>query len=145
MWTWEKIKRCEEIERGVWVDSKSDTGYGFYNAVIVDKINDTLKIADGESRYTCTEHSDYSDFRFFHTTGEEILPPKERETITLYETMSGSGVVRMCDENGFLPSFNARKIVISNKVNTKIRKANINKKKSVVIYADTFEVKEWRN
>lgn len=140
MWTWEKIAKCKEIKRGVLVDSIDNE---LYQSVLVDKINDSLRVADGLKIYSYYHSEDYSSFKFYHTTGEEILPPKERETITLYETMDKYGNVKMCDEDGYFPNFVDKKMDIALDSATISRKANINKNKYMVIYADTFEVKEW--
>ncbi len=143
MWTWEKILECEEIKRGVLVSSKQ---HNMLTGIVLNKIISAELLVsddDGEARFF-TSTTNYSKFKFFNRNGEEILPPKERETITLYETLDMLGV-KMCDENGFLPDFKARKKVVCHNEYAKLRKANINKNKSVVLYVDTFEVKEWRN
>ncbi len=142
MWTWDKILKCEDIRRGVLVESKF---YEIFDGIVLGKFNnDKISVDDGcHIRHILIQGFNYSDFKFFHTTGEEILPPKERETITLYETIENNCNSVYCDKDGNKYDLVEKEIKFSFDYFKKQRKANINKNKSVVIYADTFEVKEW--
>lgn len=145
MWTWDKILKCEEIKRGVRVESKF---YEVFDGIVLGKRNDTRLevIRDENNIEVFISSTDFSDFKFYNLAGEEILPPHDRETITLYVSIDVYCKPVYCDENGHRYNLNNRRKVQCERTDREKIKANMNKNKSVVVlYADTFEVKEWRN